>query len=172
MAEYAIIGALAGGAIGGVQAYICGGSFGGIIKAVVLGVLFGAPFGALASTYPLLAAGTGLALSGVGAESSLLDMLKHGANGCNGFSLAMSLLGVASGFGGIMGGPPSLQPAYAFANGGSFSSAAQGVGIVPQVVSGVGAISLVSMSTNSESSSKVPGKWGPRRGSPARLQLA
>lgn len=145
MAEYAIIGALMGGAMGGAQAYVCGGSLGGIIEGVLLGAILGAPFGALASVYPLIAAGAGLALSGIAAERALLDIVKHGANGCNKFSLVMSLIGMASGFGGVMGGPPSLQPALVGANGGIFVPAAQGVGVVPQILSGAGAISLVSM---------------------------
>ena len=110
----------------------------------------GASFAALASELPLLAAGAGLALSGVSAESALLDMLKHGTNGCNKFSLAMSLLGMASGFGGIMGGPPSLQPAYAFANGGSYSLAVQGAGAVSQGLTGLGTIGLVNMMSDDD----------------------
>ncbi len=167
MAEYAIIGALMGGAMAGVQAYVCGGSLGSIIEAILVGMLFGAFFGALASAYPLIAAGAGLALSGIAAESALLDMAKHGANGCNKLSLVISLVGMVSGFAGIMGGPPSPQPALVGANGGIFAPAAQAAGVVPQILPGLGAISLVSMMSDDEwrkgPSNKKQGQAGEKK---------
>jgi hypothetical protein len=104
------------------------------------------------------AAGTGLVLSSAGFLSSYYDMAKNGANACNRFGLAMSLVGVM--FGGL-GTPPSAGPAFAVINGDVYASTAQIAGSISQLLSGLGGISLVSMMSGGSEQSGGGGSDGP-----------
>lgn len=143
--EYSLLIGGIGGTLGGMQAYLCGGSLGSIIEATIFGAAMGIGFAAIAAMSPAAAtaaAGTGMVLSGAGFLTSYYDMLKNGASACNRFGLAMSLMGMLFGGLGTMG-PPG--PAFALSNRGTYVSTAQLVGSSSQLLSGLGGISLVSM---------------------------
>jgi RHS repeat-associated protein len=156
LAEYSMLIGGVGGALGGTQAYLCGGSVESIAAATFLGAMMGISFATFATISPLAAtmtAGTGLALSTVGAINSYYDMLANGPSACSSFGLSMSLLGVMFGGLGTMG-PPG--PALAFSNGGTYASAAQLVSSSAQLLSGLGGISLVSLIEGDGDAEEMP----------------
>ena len=108
LAEYSLlIGTVGGGVAGGLQAYACGGSPSSIMQGAFLGAMMGLTFASGALVYPAFTLAAGMGLSAYGAVTSYNDMWQNGVNGCNTFSLGMSLLGIASGAWGMgkgMGG--------------------------------------------------------------------
>jgi RHS repeat-associated protein len=101
LAEYVVLGATFGGAVGAASTYACGGNLG---ENIAIGVLFGAGFGVGFAYLPLATNAVGLALSGAGAISAFHDKQVNGWNTCNRFNFAMSLLGVAFSAGGLAKG--------------------------------------------------------------------
>jgi hypothetical protein len=103
--EYSLlIGEVVGGVIGGVQAYLCGGSVGSIIEGVAWGVFLGFYGTAAFFLAPTAANGVGLALSGIGVGAALYDKHNQGWNSCNRFTLALSLVGAMFSAGGLIRG--------------------------------------------------------------------
>ena len=108
----------------------------------------GLTFASGALVYPAFTLAAGMGLSAYGAVTSYNDMWKNGVNGCNTFSLGMSLLGLTSGTWGMgkgMGGAPALEAIGV--DGGSYTvlQAATGINPISSALSGLGGISLVSM---------------------------
>ncbi len=149
LAEYSmLIGTVAGGVAGGLQAYACGGSPSSIMQGAFLGAMMGLTFASGALVYPALTLAAGMGLSAYGAVTSYNDMWQNGVNGCNTFSLGMSLLGLMSGAWGMgkgMGGPPGLEAIGVDGGGYTILQAATGINPISSALSGLGGVSLVSM---------------------------
>jgi hypothetical protein len=89
-----------------------------------------------------------MGLGTAGTVSAYGAMRAYGANPCTVLNALASVATVFIGFAGIVGGtpmPPGLQPVWVGANaGGSSTSVVSGTGVSPQVLTGLGAISLAS----------------------------